>query len=89
MLVLATLCYVLSDKLYKHRYAIGSSTPGFEPNDDGSETIYLQHESPGADKESNWLPAPNGLFLAGLRIYWPDTDILEGKWEPTAIKKAS
>ncbi|MFC2030490.1 DUF1254 domain-containing protein [Chloroflexota bacterium] len=70
------------------RYSIGDRTPGFEPNDDGSVTIYLQHELPGPEKESNWLPAPDGPFALALRIYWPDQDILDGKWEPAAIQKA-
>ena len=58
-------------------------------DEEGSVTIYLQHESPGSDKESNWLPAPDGLFLLGLRIYWPEQDILDGKWEPLSIEKAT
>jgi hypothetical protein len=70
------------------RYSIGDRTPGFSPNEDGSVTIYLQHESPGADKEANWLPAPDGPFALALRIYWPKQAILDGKWEPSAIKKA-
>ena len=40
-------------------------------NADGSVTLYFQNESPGADKESNWLPAPKGPFLPMLRMYWP------------------
>jgi hypothetical protein len=48
-------------------------------------TIYLQHESPGADKESNWLPAPNSPFSLALRIYWPEQAILDGVWETAAI----
>ena len=71
-----------------NRYSIGDRTPGFHANDDGSMTIHLQHESPGRKMESSWLPAPDGPFAAGLRIYWPDKQILDGKWEPTAIKKA-
>lgn len=70
------------------RYSIGDRTPGFEPNADGSVTIYLQHKSPGPDKESNWLPAPDGPFALALRIYWPGQDVLDGKWEPSAIEKA-
>jgi len=50
-------------------------------------TIYLQHESPGADKESNWLPAPDGPFTLALRNYWPEQAILDGAWEPSAIRK--
>jgi hypothetical protein len=71
-----------------NRYSIGDRTPGFSPNKDGSVTIYLQHKSPGADKESNWLPAPDGPFALALRIYWPEQGVLDGKWEPSAIKKA-
>ena len=70
------------------RYSIGDRTPGFEPDEDGSVTIYIQHESPGPEKEANWLPAPDGPFALALRIYWPEQDILDGKWEPSAIKKA-
>jgi len=60
----------------------------FKPNKDGSVTIYLQHESPGPEKEANWLPAPDGPSALSLRIYWPEQDILDGKWEPAGIKKA-
>jgi hypothetical protein len=69
------------------RYSIGDRTPGFTPNEDGSVTIYVQHESPGADKESNWLPAPDGPFTLALRNYWPEQAILDGAWEPSAIRK--
>ena len=60
------------------------------PNDDGSITLYLQHESPGADLEANWLPAPKGAFLPMLRMYWPDENapsILDGSWTPPQIVK--
>jgi hypothetical protein len=52
-------------------------------------TIYMQHKSPGQDKEANWLPTPDGPFVLALRIYWPEQDILEGKWKPSSIKKVS
>ena len=42
------------------RYSIGDRTPGLKTNEDGSLDLYIQHESPGKDKESNWQPAPNG-----------------------------
>lgn len=70
------------------RYSIGDRTPGFAPNKDGSVTITVQHESPGPDKEANWLPIPDGPLVVGPRIYWPEQDVLDGKWEPSAIKKA-
>ncbi|NTZ96967.1 DUF1254 domain-containing protein [Pseudomonas koreensis] len=48
---------------------------------DGGLTLYVQHESPGKDKESNWLPAPNGPFYGVLRIYMPTAKFSEGKWK--------
>ncbi len=57
-------------------------------NADGSLTLYFQHESPGKDKESNWLPAPKGPFITMLRMYWPKEEvpsILNGTWRIPAI----
>jgi len=64
----------------------------FVTNPDGSVDLYLQAESPGPDKEANWLPAPKGKFVPMLRLYWPtDTapSILDGSWKPPALKRAS
>ena len=47
--------------------------------------LYIQAESPGKDKESNWLPAPAGNFSIWLRTYWPDQAILDGTWKPPVI----
>jgi len=78
------------------RYLINSPMlPKLKRNADGSLTLYIQHASPGADKESNWLPAPNGPIYMVLRLYWPKTkqpSILplgKGEWRPPAVKKAS
>jgi hypothetical protein len=49
---------------------------------DGGITLYLQNQSPGADKEANWLPAPKGPFQVILRLYWPKPDALNGDWKP-------
>ena len=49
---------------------------------DGGITLYLQNQSPGADKEANWLPAPKGPFQVVLRLYWPKPDALNGDWKP-------
>lgn len=60
-------------------------------NADGSTTLYFQRESPGADKEGNWLPAPAGAFVPMLRMYWPKEQtpsILNGTWAPPKISKA-
>jgi hypothetical protein len=54
-----------------HRYMLGSDTPDLKKNPDGSFTIYIQQESPGPDKESNWLPAPPGRFYLTPRAYAP------------------
>ena len=60
-------------------------------NADGSVTLYFQNESPGKDKEANWLPAPKGEFIPMLRLYWPkDTppSIIDGSWKPPAVAMA-
>ncbi len=57
-------------------------------NADGSLDIYIQNESPGTDKEANWLPAPKDKFILMLRLYWPkekDPSILNGTWKPPAV----
>ena len=76
-----------------NRYLINSPMlPNLKKNTDGSLTIYLQNKSPGSDKESNWLPAPNGPIYLVMRLYWPKTEppsILpagEGTWQPPAVK---
>jgi hypothetical protein len=63
------------------RYSIGSSTPGLKTNADGSLTIYVAAQSPGKDKESNWLPAPSGPFWTVLRCYGPDDAIINGSYK--------
>ena len=59
-------------------------------NADGSLTLYFQNESPGKDKEANWLPAPKGDFIPMIRMYWPsptDPSVLDGSWTPPSIQK--
>ncbi len=68
------------------RYLINSPMlPGLKKNPDGSLTLYVQKASPGAEKESNWLPAPDGPFYLVLRLYWPKQEALDGKWTPPAV----
>ena len=58
-------------------------------NADGSLDIYIQNESPGKDKEANWLPAPKGEFVLMMRLYYPkekDPSIIDGTWKPPAVK---
>ena len=77
-----------------NRYLVNSPMlPDMKKNADGSLTIYLQHESPGKDKESNWLPAPDGPIYLALRMYWPKpasdaSSVLPpgmGTWGPPGI----
>ena len=63
-------------------------------NGDGSLTLYIQNRSPGADKEANWLPAPNGTIYLVMRLYWPKTTppsilpVGEGTWQPPGARQA-
>ena len=71
-----------------NRYLLNSTMMAqFHRDPDGGLTLLLQHESPGKDKESNWLPAPPGAFSAILRLYLPKADALEGKWVAPALKR--
>lgn len=72
-----------------NRYLINSPmTDQLKKNEDGSITLYLQNTSPGADKESNWLPAPGGPFQIVTRLYWPKPEVLDGKWLPPKVVKS-
>jgi hypothetical protein len=78
-----------------NRYLINSPMlPNMKKNQDGSLTLYIQKDSPGADKESNWLPAPNDTIYLVMRLYWPKIEppsILpagEGTWKPPGIVAA-
>ncbi|WP_395666296.1 DUF1254 domain-containing protein [Methylocella sp.] len=71
------------------RYSI-SPRQDLKANADGSVDLLIQNESPGPDKESNWLPAPKGKFILMLRLYWPsesDPTILNGSWTPPAVRR--
>jgi hypothetical protein len=72
-----------------NRYLINSPMlPSLRRDQDGGITLYIQNESPGADKESNWLPAPKGPFIAVMRLYCPKTAALDGKWKAPPLQKA-
>ena len=69
-----------------NRFAVSSWMP-FKYNRDGSLDLYFQSDSPGKDKEANWLPAPKTPFNLTMRLYSPQADALTGKWNPPPIKK--
>jgi hypothetical protein len=85
----ATL-YTLPDRLLyanaKSRYSIGDRTNGLVKEADGSLTLYVGHDSPGADKESNWLPAPAAPFSLIYRIYGPSPAATRGEWKLPALE---
>lgn len=75
-----------------NRYLINSPMlPDLKTNVDGSVTLYIQHESPGKDRESNWLPAPAGPMFIVMRLYWPKTEapsvlpVGKGTWQPPGV----
>lgn len=71
-----------------NRYLLNSPMlPLFKTDADGGLTLLIQHESPGADRESNWLPAPKGPFFMAMRLYWPRAEATEGTWIPPVLNR--
>lgn len=72
-----------------NRYNLAAWMP-LKYNADGSLDMYIQAESPGADRESNWLPAPaSGTFNLVTRIFWPEKAVLDGSWKMPGVKKVN
>ena len=68
-----------------HRYSIGDRTQGLKRDPDGGLTMYVQHDNPDPDEESNWLPAPASPFYMVLRAYQPSSEIIKQAWEPPPV----
>ena len=68
------------------RYLINSPMlPDLKRDADGVITLYLQKDSPGAEKEANWLPAPAGRFFIVLRLYLPEPQAIAGEWKQPPV----
>jgi hypothetical protein len=70
-----------------NRYSLGTKDKTLTYNGDGSLTLYASSKSPGKDKESNWLPSPNGPFSLYIRAYWAHKSIIDGQWKPPIITR--
>jgi hypothetical protein len=71
-----------------NRYSVGDRTRGLKAKRDGSLTITISADEPsGRDAKANWLPAPNGAFFLVLREYSPKPAVLNGGWQPPAIRR--
>jgi hypothetical protein len=71
-----------------NRYLLNSTMISqFKKDPDGGLTLLIQNQSPGKEKESNWLPAPKGPFSLILRLYWPKEEALNGSWKQPPLKK--
>ncbi len=72
-----------------NRYLINSPMlPSLKKDADGGVTLHIQNESPGKDKEANWLPAPKGPFMMAMRLYWPKEEAMDGKWTAPRLNAA-
>lgn len=81
----ATDYYLVANPI--DRYSIGDRTEGLRYNDDGSVTIHMQKNSPGPERESNWLPTPAGPFRPVARAYQPTGTLLSGDYTYPAVRR--
>jgi hypothetical protein len=73
-----------------NRYVINSPMlPSLKKDAGGGFTLYLQHESPGKDLESNWLPVSQDAFNLAFRTYQPGKAIMEGAWQAPPVVRVA
>ncbi|MGA8323604.1 MAG: DUF1214 domain-containing protein, partial [Xanthobacteraceae bacterium] len=72
-----------------NRFSLGTKSKSLKYNPDGSLMLYYQNDSLGADKGSNWVPAPKDEFSLYVRAYWPKAEILDGRWMPPQVQRAN
>jgi len=72
-----------------NRFSLGTKNRNLKHNADGSLTLYAGATSPGVDKESNWLPAPEGTFSFYIRCYWAEKAVIDGTWMPPQVEKVN
>jgi hypothetical protein len=70
-----------------NRFSLGTKNKNLQTNSDGSLTLYAGAKSPGKDKETNWLPAPNTPFSLYTRCYWPKQEVIDASWKPPTVEK--
>jgi len=71
------------------RYSLGTKNKGLQYESEGSLTMYIQCDTPGEERESNWLPAPEGDFEMTICTYWPKAEVNDGAWTPPPVERAS
>jgi hypothetical protein len=69
------------------RFSLGTKNQDLQKNPDGSLTLYAGAKSPGKDKETNWLPAPNTPFSLYIRCYWPRQEVINASWMPPKVER--
>jgi hypothetical protein len=72
-----------------NRFSLGTKSKSMKMNADGSLTLYFQHETPGTDKETNWVPTPTDEFSLYIRAYWPKEEVLNASWKPPTVSRAT
>jgi len=72
-----------------NRFSLGTKSKSMKIGSDGSLTLYFQNRSPGASKETNWVPTPTDEFSLYIRAYWPKDEVLDGSRKPPMVMRAT